>query len=51
MSLIVGLIIWISTLRTRTNLGDVWARKSTTEQSALQKQVRKSQARPSWNAN
>ena len=37
-SLVVGLIVWVSTLRTRTNLGDMWMQKSTAELSALQKQ-------------
>ena len=54
-SMVVGLIVWISTLRTRTSLGDLWARKSLEEQSALQKQVRNGadegdDAR-SWNAD
>ena len=47
-SLVVGLIIWVSTLQTRTMLGYVWAQKSTEEQSQLQKQACRNWQKGRW---
>jgi hypothetical protein len=41
-TLVIGLIIWIETLRTRAELNTVWGQQSTQVQSLLQQRVRQS---------
>lgn len=38
-SLIVGLIVWIETLKTKTNLAVIWGQQSVEVQSLLQQKV------------
>lgn len=39
-TLIIGLIIWIETLRTRTELNSLWGQQTPSVQSLLQRRVR-----------
>lgn len=41
VSLVIGLTLWLDTLRTRSNLSAVWALQTPTVQSLLQQKVRK----------
>lgn len=40
VSMVIGLVLWFDTLKTRSNLSDVWAAQTQEVQSLLQQKVR-----------